>query len=476
MNQKALAIIGAITLVLIVAASIAVNKRESTYEKQKESPTENVEEAQLPELMGKANSITKVVLERNDSTVTLNRKDNKWFVEENNDYHADEDRITKLIRGLDQFQPVEQKTSNPDWYDRLGLMDPEKENSTSTRLKLYDENGKELAILIVGNYKKEGNDEFRYIRMPGNPATWLVKTRLDATGDKDGWCRRKILSVLADRVRSVDTEHWDGEVTHVDRLTSTTDQWRMSDVPEGAILKNEAQLANYSRNWENTNLMEVKPASAFHDEFTSETLVTLKTFDGLILETRLRQDTDQEYWAMFHAEFDPSLRDGEEDEDNYSIDYMISEVEGINTLVKDWTYKMPGWKVNQMTAPKSQFVEIPQKPLVQHDAADLIRASHILIAYEGSSANADTERTQDEALEHAKELRKEIMEDPTRFAEIASRESNDLATRDSGGDLGTFGPGTMVEAFDKAAFALKPNEISDVVETEYGYHIIERVN
>jgi peptidyl-prolyl cis-trans isomerase SurA len=59
------------------------------------------------------------------------------------------------------------------------------------------------------------------------------------------------------------------------------------------------------------------------------------------------------------------------------------------------------------------------------------------------------------------------------FADIARRLSADTATRDSGGSLGWFRRGTMVKAFEETAFRLKPGEISDVVETDFGYHIIQ---
>ena len=85
-----------------------------------------------------------------------------------------------------------------------------------------------------------------------------------------------------------------------------------------------------------------------------------------------------------------------------------------------------------------------------------IRASHILV--------------KDEA--QAKEIRDELKADPSKFAEIAKEKSTDKTSGAKGGDLGMFGQGRMVPEFERAAFALKPNEISDVVKTQYGYHII----
>jgi peptidyl-prolyl cis-trans isomerase C len=86
-----------------------------------------------------------------------------------------------------------------------------------------------------------------------------------------------------------------------------------------------------------------------------------------------------------------------------------------------------------------------------------IKARHILV--------------KDEA--QARDLLAKIKQNPSQFADLAKQYSTDTASASKGGDLGFFGHGRMVPDFERAAFALKnPGDVSDVVKTPYGYHII----
>jgi peptidyl-prolyl cis-trans isomerase C len=96
-----------------------------------------------------------------------------------------------------------------------------------------------------------------------------------------------------------------------------------------------------------------------------------------------------------------------------------------------------------------------------------VKASHILLGID-QKAGADEKKA---AREKAEKLRKELAGGAD-FAALAKTNST-CPSSQQGGDLGFFGKGQMVPAFEKAAFALKPGEISDVVETQFGYHIIK---
>ena len=94
------------------------------------------------------------------------------------------------------------------------------------------------------------------------------------------------------------------------------------------------------------------------------------------------------------------------------------------------------------------------------------RASHILISTEG---DAD----KDKAKATAQAVFKELQASPEKFAELAKKYSQDSGSAQNGGDLGFFGRGMMDKAFEDAAFKLADGEVSGIVQTDYGYHIIK---
>jgi peptidyl-prolyl cis-trans isomerase D len=98
------------------------------------------------------------------------------------------------------------------------------------------------------------------------------------------------------------------------------------------------------------------------------------------------------------------------------------------------------------------------------------RASHILIAAAQGASPADKAK----AKARAEELLAQVRKDPGSFAELAKKNSQDPGSAPQGGDLDFFVRASMAKPFGDAAFALKnKGDISDVVETEFGYHIIK---
>jgi len=98
---------------------------------------------------------------------------------------------------------------------------------------------------------------------------------------------------------------------------------------------------------------------------------------------------------------------------------------------------------------------------------EMAHARHILIAAKEAEPKADKDRKRAKLVQIKKQLK-----DGADFGDLA-KQFSDCPSKERGGDLGFFPRGQMVKAFDQAAFKMMPGDISDIVETEFGYHLIK---
>lgn len=118
--------------------------------------------------------------------------------------------------------------------------------------------------------------------------------------------------------------------------------------------------------------------------------------------------------------------------------------------------------------PSPKAVEPPAGPALPDGR---IQAAHILVSFKGSRGPNQT-RTKEEARGIIDGIIARLKKGED-FGKLAGEFGED-GTKARGGDLGVFGKGQMVKAFEDAVFALKPGETSGVVETEFGFHVVKR--
>ncbi|KAI0066698.1 rotamase-domain-containing protein [Artomyces pyxidatus] len=131
---------------------------------------------------------------------------------------------------------------------------------------------------------------------------------------------------------------------------------------------------------------------------------------------------------------------------------------------------------------QSQIDTLPGAELLKGGSVDArpskVRASHLLVKHSGSRRPSSWKeknitRSKDEAVAILRQYEAQIAGSADTFADLA-RAHSDCSSHDHGGDLGWFTPGQMQKPFEDAAYALKVGQISDVVSTDSGVHLILR--
>ncbi len=142
----------------------------------------------------------------------------------------------------------------------------------------------------------------------------------------------------------------------------------------------------------------------------------------------------------------------------------------LNKKLSEWFYVISKDDFEKIMLDRSSFV-IPNPDF---STVNEVAASHILISYKGANrADSKIIRTKNEAKKEAERIRGLILNQDKDFAEMAKKYSEGPSGA-KGGDLGSFKFEVMTKSFSQAAFALEIYEVSEVVETEFGFHIIKR--
>ncbi len=126
------------------------------------------------------------------------------------------------------------------------------------------------------------------------------------------------------------------------------------------------------------------------------------------------------------------------------------------------------------TADQAAPAAVAEPAVADEAAPDRISATHLLIAYRGAMrASPEVTRSKEEArlLTEALLLAIRNGED---FDALIKKKSDEPSAPTRGGKLGSFGRGAMAKAFEETAFALRVGQLSSVVETAFGFHIIRR--
>ncbi|MDA8991203.1 peptidylprolyl isomerase [Opitutales bacterium] len=149
-----------------------------------------------------------------------------------------------------------------------------------------------------------------------------------------------------------------------------------------------------------------------------------------------------------------------------------ARVKELNENLAGWYYVISNDVYEKIRLDRSDFVKVKEKE--GEETPDEVKASHILISYKGADrADADITRSKEEAKAEAGRIRNLIVNDGKDFAEMA-RKNSDGPSSTKGGDLGKFKFEVMAKPFSEAAFTLGINEVSEVVETGFGFHVIKR--
>ncbi len=168
--------------------------------------------------------------------------------------------------------------------------------------------------------------------------------------------------------------------------------------------------------------------------------------------------------AAYAAKVAPSDADIEAYYKAHEAEFRAPEQAQIEYVVLDFDVLGKGVTVSEADARKYYDANA-----ARYTTPEERRASHILVKADKDVPAAERAK----AKAKAQALLEQARKDPAAFAELARKNSDDTGSAANGGDLDFFGRGAMVKPFEDAVFGLQPGQLSGVVESDFGYHIIK---
>jgi len=285
---------------------------------------------------------------------SLERSGGQWRVLEASSYPADWARLKSLLSDLSQAEVIEEKTSNPDYYSRLGVEDVATEGASGVMVSFSDETG--LAALIAGN-EASGRDG-QYARLQSEARSMLLDRVLDLPDDRMQWLERDIIDIADSEVVEITIRHPDGEIVNAKKTSADDTDFVLQNIPENSEVKSNWTINSMAGSLAGLSLDEVAPDSEF--DWSQATVFTILTADGLQANAELMMREELPWIrlaALAYQADEPDeqtgVQPGEQDDDR---------AQEISERVSGWAYRIPQNKADTMTRHMEDLLKQPEAP------------------------------------------------------------------------------------------------------------------
>ena len=331
MSVRGIVILGILTLVVLTLALILVSP---SVDERNGEPRPLV--PGLHEIVNEIDAID--ITAADGALVSLRRDRERWRVSEKAGYEADFELVHDLLRDLATGRRVDERTSNPQWYARLGLLDMGQQGATGTMISFPQ---RDLPAIILGH--EDSNQQGQFVRLADDEQTWLSDRIVSLPDSAVGFLERAIMDIPASELSEVTVRHPDGNTI---RLRSTeqedSDDWVLLDVPDGRNAKPMWELRQVANGLANLNLDDVRT----HEQIPEGAVrVLYVTRDGLNFVASLFKD-DQGPWIHFSVSAET---DAVTDDDDAEVSEIAIDAAAVDARLSPWQYRIPERKFNTMT-------------------------------------------------------------------------------------------------------------------------------
>jgi hypothetical protein len=377
-SRRLVLLLVALGILVALAVAVSVSQRAGTDNGQ----------VLLPDLKAQLNAIDKIIVRSggNKTVATLARQKDGWVLNEQHGYAADVGKVRKNLIALAEAKILEEKTSNPELYGKLGVDDIAKETAGGVQLDLAA--GDKVVAVIIGN-TGVGGGERAYARRAGEPASWLINGSFELPRETIEWLDRTIINIPPKRIQAVTIIHPEGPAVRLEKASADAADFTVLNVPKGRSIAFPGVGNAIGAGLSDLTLETVEPAAGFTPGYVAPTVTRFETFDGLVVEATIYQppsglrvgfkaSADQALAERFTAKPAAAVPAGEKPDENApktapvawpekpkTFDEVKAEAAELNARLGPWLYTLPDFKLDQLLKKPEELLQpLPAKTAV----------------------------------------------------------------------------------------------------------------
>ena len=378
MNRKQFIIL-LVLVAVIGGAGLIIHQRNN---QSWQSADASIGQKLLPNL--DVNDIAQIHIRSGTNTLNLAKQDNLWRVGERGGYPADFSKISDLLLKLAGLKVVQNEEIGPSQLGRLELLPPGSGTNSATLVEFKDRSGKTLNTLLLGKphlQKPPANSQFggmgdegwpdgRYVMVgTGTKTVDVISDPLETVQPQpDQWLNKEFLSIENPRMVEVQfpvaTNSW--------KLTraSVTNDWQLADAKPDEKL-DTTKISTVTNPLSSAGFSDVEPLKSISPA-TSDTVLTVETFDGFTYVANIGAKKDDNYSVTFKVAANlPAKRVAaktEKPEEKIKLDqaFKAEHAKLAAKLAKEqqyekWVYLLPAYSVDEVLKTRGQLLAEPKK-------------------------------------------------------------------------------------------------------------------
>lgn len=299
----------------------------------------------FPSLETKGDATDQIVIQKGEEKLTLKKSpDGKiWSIVERAGYPVDGQKVRELVVKLGQTELIERKTGKEKLHGQLDLGDPKVKDADAKLVRLTDKDNKSIAELVVGKERRGAFGAGKagtYVRVPGDPQTWLAKLELKAPTSVDDWVKPVFFKFDEKKMKSLAVKQGDAVIYQLGAKDKKPGEFDLVNVPTDKKKQKKLRISDLVNGIRTLEMIDVRAAGVADGK--PDMTADIEMADGAKYRVGMKREKKKRWMTV------AVLADGK---DAAASKKLAADSKG-------WAFEIADWRADQTFKKSDEIFEV----------------------------------------------------------------------------------------------------------------------